>query len=268
MPDGPLNPEIIDRPQLPIEGLSIQQATDSKRVAFGGFLKPEMYDDQLVTPKIDISDDERKWFNVGKIKKILVGPVSYDEFQSDDRSDGVLLSSAERTALVRSPDMLARTAIDHTINASDDQTDERIAAAHRSSGHALEKKLKRMQEVCDGIGVRLLDIQELEKEAKSPGYAHKSPERMAELLSASWQELLNITDVLQMKRGWSDDQKMKFRQAAKDHLTTGSQRQRVKHWRELLQLQSTYLSRKSRIFKKQISKTQSVISDQEMGSSE
>lgn len=238
------------------------------RVAFGGFLKPELYDDQLVTPKIDISETERAWFDVKRIKKILLGPVSYEEYQSDDRSDGVLLSAAERTALVRSPTMLARTALDRTINASIDQTDDRIEAAQRSSGHALKKKLEKMQQVSDGIGVRLSDIVELEKEAKTPGYAHKSPERMAELISASWQELLNITDVLQMKRGWSDEQKMKFRQAAKDYLTTGSQRQRVKHWRELLQLQSTYLSRKSRVFKKQIAKTIPMITDEETESNE
>ncbi len=248
--------------QPELEGMPNHEVKEPRVVAFGRFLKGDIYTDALVTPDVNVTDEEAHWFNVGAIKKIFLGPVDVDEYRAADRFDGVLLSPAERTALVRSPTMLAQTAMDRTVNAGHDLTEERLAAAERSRGHIAQSKLDAMNEIADGIAGRLADVEELRKEARAPGFAHKSPTRMHELLSASWQEFLNMSDILQIKRNWDDDKKLRFRKVVRDHLTTGSQRDRVAHWHEFLDFQSTYLNRKHHIFGRQIAKTRALLGDE------
>ncbi len=221
----------------------------------GNFLSPDLYDDVIVTPEVkDLTTMEINFFRPDKLKKICFAR-SLDEYKEPQRFDGVLLSAQEHTALVKSPDRLGRAALNRTLNRRDEQTDEVLAAADRSSDHALERKMVAMTKLKSGMEFRRADIAELREEFRNPNLAHKRQERVRQLFSASWAETLNLTDLIQLKSGFDDERKMRLRQSAKTYLTSGPPRNKAEKWKTYLDFQKGYLDRKLRIFSLQIAKT-------------
>lgn len=220
----------------------------AKPVAFGRFVKPEMYD---VFGDYDLSavtEPESAWMNPDNLTRPLFNPTR------DERSlvvDNIGLNAYEYGILVRSPEGLGRSAVSRVLGANDID-EERLAASERGRIHAFENKHEKMFEHTQKLRERRTEIKELHREAKKPGYAHKTEEWMKQHLSAAWQEFQIILDVTHTQRGWTDEQRQRAQAALISRLTQGSQRDRVKHWQEMLQLADNYLGARITLFSNRI----------------
>ncbi len=253
----PVQPELEGMPQSP--------ANPNRKYAFGGFIKAEIYDVFGELPTDELTQAEKDWFTPRRLEQIcLVSHEDKQVYNERERFAGVLLSAYERTALLYAPENLGNRALARTLNASTEVDEEAIERSKRSSVHAIERKVEGMKAHTESLTTRRSDIIELHKEARAPGYAHKPKERMQQLFSASWQELLNLVDILQEKRGYDDEQKQKLLASAVNYLTTGPQKDRVKNWKELLEFQIRYLNARVGIFERRIKVSESVLEQAEV----
>lgn len=242
--------------QLSLEGLERPEARPhADRYSFGGFLKSEIYDIFGDLPVQELTQTEIAWFSPQKLALITMQEARQSRLRDPRRFDGVLLSPVERKLLVFSPAHLGRRALDVTLS-SRDIDEELVQSSRRSSMHAVENGLGKMQSWHDELLTRRSDVIELHGEARSPGYAHKRKERMHQLFSVSWTEMLNLADTLQEMKGYSDDKKARLLASAVTYLTTGPQSDRVRHWKKLLEFQKTYFDARIGIFDRQITRAQ------------
>lgn len=222
---------------------SSQEDKIPKRVAFGRYVKPEMYDIFGDYDLSDVTEGEKDWMVVDSISPLL--------FNQDKRTpyvlDTVALNATEYGMLARYPHRLAEAAEQKSLK-DKDLDDEVIATGKRAEIHALENKLEVMSSHAEKIVEQRDLIRELSREARKPGFAHKSPERMKELISAAWLEFTNILDVLHVQRGWDDDKRHRAETALIHYLTQGSQRDRVAHWQKMINLADNYLGARKNLF--------------------
>lgn len=214
-------------------------------VAFGGFVKPEMYDVFGEYDLEDLSAREKAWISPTQFGEMLFNPSCDAKFVVDD----VGLNTYEYKLIARSPQKLAETAFSNTLS-DNDVDDERLAASKRSEIHALESKQAAMEEHGAKLKERRLDIKELKREARKPGYAHKTPERMRELINVAWQEFQTVLDVAHVQRGWDDEKRARAQAAFIYYLTQGSQPTRVRHWQAMLDVVDNYLGARIHILTK------------------
>lgn len=146
---------------------------------------------------------------------------------------------------------MAESAISQTL-ADHDLSDERLADSDRSVQHAFDNKKEAMEKHVAKLIDRRLDIKLLYREAKAPGYAHQTPERMKELISGAWQEFKIILDVMRIQRGWDDETSKRAEATLIHNLTQGAQNIRVGHWRTMLELSDNYLGARIALFKNRI----------------
>jgi hypothetical protein len=234
----------------------IEHAKREPNVAFGGFVKPEMYD---VFGEYDLSgvtDEEKAWLQPGQIGEIIFAPKRTARFTVDD----ICLNAYEHGLLARYPHRLAETAEQRTLK-DNDLDDEIIATSKRAEIHVLENK----HEAMSGHRTKLVEqrslIKELAKEARTPGFAHKSPARMKELTSAAWLEFKNMLDVVHLQREWTDEQRTRAEATLIHYLTQGSQRDRVGHWQSMIELANNYLGARMHLFRSRITKTERLIQE-------
>ena len=227
-----------------------------KRVAFGGFVKPENYDIYGDYDFESLSDAEKAWMNPDKLRSIL---MPQEKGSSTDLAvDGVLLNQTEYSIIVRSPDQLGKFAVANVLK-DKDLTDEVIQAGNRARIRVLSQKEEVMGFHTDLIKENRKDLRELRKQISMPGFAHKTPERMKQLTSVAWNEYMNILDVLRVQRNWNDEKHEQAKAALTHYLTQGSQRDRVKHWGEMSALADQYMTVRIALFTNRIRKVQSEI---------
>lgn len=223
------------------------------KVAFGGFVKPEMYDVFGDYDLSSVTDSERAWMQPEQLGSIL--------FQSDRRTkfaiDGVVLLPTEYELVARHPVKLIEQAEARSLK-DKDVDDTVLATAARSQLHALETKSEAMSSHRASLVEQRGMLSELAKEAKNPGFAHKSPERMTLLLSAAWNEFQNILDVVHIQRGWDDQARERAQAALIHYLTQGSQRDRVGHWQDMIKLADGYLGARLHVFGSRIRTVESL----------
>lgn len=228
----------------------IEHARREPNVAFGGFVKPEMYD---VFGEYDLSgvtDAERQWMKPEQLTSILFDSGRDARFTVD----GISLNAYEHGLLARFPHRLIETAQQRSLK-DNDLDDELIATSKRAQIHALEQKQIGMSEHRLKLQEQRQLIRELRREAKKPGYAHHPARWMKERTSAAWLEFKTILDVAHIQREWDDEQRGRAEAALIHLLTSGSQRSRVGNWQAMIDLSDNYLSARIHIFGDRTKKT-------------
>lgn len=233
-----------------------------KRVAFGGYVKSELYDvfgvhDLSAVTPADI--EQVKPQNIGKFLFDLPYNPNDDteggQFQHDNVIKGVALNPYELTVIMRSPDAskIGRVAYAATAK-KEDMSDELQARARRSYWHAIESKRDAMVEHKEKLHTRWDRMGLLLREARSPKYAHFSRENFNLLVGEFWQEVQTILEVLREVHGWNDDEQQQARAAMVAYMTTGPQTQRVKHTKEVIKFVRRYLVKRQGVFAHRIAR--------------
>lgn len=213
------------------------------RVAFGRYVKPEMYDVFGDYDLSDLTDSEKQWMGPKVLGELLFEQPTTVPFTLR----GIALNATEYGMLARHPQRLAETAEQRSLK-DKDIDDTVIATGKRAEIHALENKTEVMTAHAAKLAGQREMIKELQREAKKPGFAHKSPERMKELMSAAWIEFTGMLDVVHIQRDWNDDTRKRAEAALIHHLTQGSQRDRVAHWQSMIHLADGYLGARLYLF--------------------
>lgn len=234
--------------QLPLSEIEAQpRPSPEPKVAFGRFVKPEMYDMFGEYDFAEINDQEKAWLTPRRIHENLFNR-RYDDPCVVDR---LALNGYEYKIIARSPEHLAETAFSTTL-AADDVTEDRLAAAERSGLHVLESKQEAMIEHVQKLNLSKADIQKLSNLARQPGYAHVNQETMKLLINNAWTEFKTMLEVVHIQRKWTDDQRHKAETSLIHYLTQGAQTQRVKHWKTMLSLANAYLSSRISVFQNRV----------------
>lgn len=226
------------------------------RVAFGGFVKPEMYDVFGEHDYESLSDAEKLWVYPSRIAPYLFdAPVDAEmavRYTARGGHNGSLaLPSAEFNWIVRYPRALGRSSIAGALS-DHDLSDERIAASERARVHVFQKKLVTMEEHTAKLVERRQEINRLKNRIHAAGYAHEKASNMKQLISGVWQEGITILDVLHVQRGWNDAQRARAETALAFYLTSGAQPTKISHWKEFSGLTESYLAARSGLFKDRI----------------
>lgn len=219
------------------------RATRPKKVAFGGYVKPEMYDVFGDYDLSSVTQSELDWMKPTNLGGYLFEPAKNVPFVVD----GLGLNPTEYGIVARWPGRLAETAAGQSLKEKD--LDETVmATAARAQLHVLESKLESMTQHEGKLQEQRALIRELAKHAKRPGYAHVTEERMKELTSAAWLEFKNILDVVHVQRDWTEDQRKRAEATMIHYLTQGSQRVRVAHWQAMIGLADGYVGARKNFF--------------------
>lgn len=237
----------VDQPTLP--GVGELPPQREPKVAFGGFVKPEMYDIFGEHDLDTVTDAEKQWMQPEKLEAILLNPPR----GTKNVVDGISITSREHQTLVRShnPEYIAGVAFSG-VTKDYDIDDELLASAKRGEVHVLEEKRRGMADYREKLLERRTNIRVLQKEVRSPGFAHKTSVEMRSLINEAWQEFTNMLDVVHIQRDWNDEKREKAEAALMHYLTQGSSRDRVGHWNQMLTLASVYLSKRQNLFKRRI----------------
>lgn len=219
------------------------QAARPKKVAFGGYVKPEMYDVFGDYDLTSVTQDELDWMKPTNLGGFLFEPDKAAPFVVD----GLGLNPTEYGIVVRWPGRLAEMAAGQSLKEKD--LDETVmATAARARIHVLEAKMESMTQHESKLKEQRTLLRELAKHAKSPGYAHITEERMKELTSAAWLEFKNILDVVHVQRDWTEDQRKRAEATLIHYLTQGSQRVRIAHWQAMIGLADGYVGARKNFF--------------------
>lgn len=223
------------------------QNENRQRVAFGRYVKPEMYDIFGEHDLEGLSETEKSWMSAEKLRELVLSPQRDDKFLVD----GVLLNTFEYNLIVRSPLSLGKFASARVLH-DNDLDNDRVEASKRAPIHVLEQKIAGMQVHGDKLAAQKIMLRELEKEVETPGYAHKTPERMSQLIAAAWNEFTIILDVIHLQRGWDDRKRQRAESTLINYLTQGGQRQRVSNWDKTLTVADNYLVQRTLLFKRKL----------------
>jgi hypothetical protein len=223
-------------------------------VAFGRFLKTEIYDIFGEHDLESLTDAERAWITPDRLDSILILDRDRPRRKKEEELcvvDDTSLIPHEYNLLARSPRSMGAAAYASVLK-DEDLDDERQAAAERSIGHTLSGKLEPMQYHLLGLMERSNDLSRLHKEAAQPGYAHQTELTMKSWLGEAWQEFTTMLDAVRVQRNWDDEQRKRADAAMINYLTKGSQRDRTAHWQSMLALARTYLDRRVQLFQNRI----------------
>lgn len=218
-----------------------------KLVAFGRYVKTEQYDLFGDYNLDDLTDEQKQWMNAGKLQGIIFNPPNDAPLVVDK----IALNPYEYNLVVRSPYHLGKFATARSLN-DKDLSDEVVSTGKRAAEHAFEQKQEGMTDHLDKLKDRRFDIRELKKEIKTPGFAHKSPERMQHLAGVVWGEFITILDVAHVQRGWDDNTRKEAQAALINYLTTGNQRDRISKWYQMTELAENYISGRIVLFSNRI----------------
>lgn len=261
------NPEIENKPvELSADFAQNEiQAQDSvssneevmkpKLVAFGGFVKPELYDIFGEHNLDDLSEVEKSWMTASRLRDLVLSPQSDDKFLVDE----VSLNTFEYNLIARSPLHLGKFAAARVLR-DNDLDDNQLAASRRAPVHVFEQKITGMEAHQNKLVEQKAMIRELEKEVRTPGFAHKTPRRMNQLIAAAWGEFTVMLDVIHLQRGWDDSKRQRAESALINYLTQGGQRERVSHWDKTLKVSDNYLTQRILLFRRKIQFTQHELS--------
>lgn len=222
------------------------------KVAFGKFVKTDLYDVFGEYNLDELTEEQKSWMTAERLRNFILTPPREAEFKVDN----VPLNPYEYKLVARSPDYLGKSVVASVLH-DNDIDDERIASSQRGERHALTAKLETMTEHTAKLTERKDVIKQLIKEAKKPGFAHKTPEEMKTMLGAAWNEFTNILDVVHVQRGWNDETRSTAEAALISYLTTGGQNQRVEHWHKMLGLSKLYLTTRISLFNNRIRRVNS-----------
>ncbi|MDQ3093696.1 MAG: hypothetical protein M3Q70_00780 [bacterium] len=228
----------------------------TKKVAFGGFVKPELYDVfgehnfNLLTPA------EKAWKADEALGKVLFEPPKPDPQDEEAQArfltvDGYSFNAHEYRMLIRSPRALARKTVAHVLG-DNDITDTKQEASQRGVGHVMNKLSEPMQEHVAKLREARTEVQELAREAKSPGFAHRSEEWMTGHLSTVWKEFQTMLDIMHVQKGWDDEKRQAASTALLHFLSSGPQRQRTGRWQTMISLADGYLGARITVFDNRI----------------
>lgn len=169
---------------------------------------------------------------------------------------GVAFNPAEYSAIVRSPKAFEKAVSAKTQAAreTESSTNRRDAAAERSVKHAMENKLGRLTKLEKGLENELSWLKALAKEAKSPGFAHRSEKQLLALAGgAHYLSFANILNVVRIQEGWDEATFIKADAAMAHRLLSGPQRQKVGYWNQMLELAIGYGRAKRAIVRQRMS---------------
>ena len=223
----------------------------SKLVAFGGFVKPNIYDIFGDFNLDDVTESEKEWMTASNLFRLLLVNTREYRFAVDE----VPLNAFEYNLIARSPSHLARFATANVLN-DNDLDDEKISASKRAPVHVLGQKIEGMQHHVDKLNEQNTLLESLRREIGMPGYAHKTKEEMRQLIAVAWNELAIIMDVLRLQRGWDDKKHQRAKSTLLYYLTQGSQRERVSHWRAITFVANQYLNKRIKVFETKITQSQ------------
>lgn len=214
------------------------------KVAFGGFVKSEIYDLFGDHDLSDLTQAEKDWFTTARLTDLILATGPGTPFVVDN----VRFNPHEYSLIVRSPQHFGRAIEARELADAEDINDEQLAAGQRAVRSDLGHKLRVMTNHSVELKRRHDLVSTLQREAKTPGFAHVSPERMAELIGVAWNEFQNMLDVVRLERGWDDAKQHRAESALINYLTQGSQRDRVANWQGMINLANQYLYRRIAIF--------------------
>jgi hypothetical protein len=221
------------------------------QVAFGRFVKSETHDVFGEYDTTTVTEDEQRWMTAERLGGILFGRYPRRDLGV---VDGLRISTDEYNLVARDPQWLASTVMARVI--SDREVDDaRIEKARGRAAEALDRKRDRMQEHLGLLVVRQEHVHELARQAKMPGFAHKTEERMTRLFGTALDEFQNMLEVAHLQRNWTDEKRYRAHTALLHHLTVGPQRQRVANWQNMLSLTDRYLSARQTLFRNRIRRT-------------
>lgn len=230
------------------QGALFESPQNEPNVAFGKFVKPEMYDIFGDYDLSTLTDAEKEWMTSEQLEPILFNPSK----DADLIVRNISFNAYEFKLMGRNPRGLAATAMSGAIS-DNDLTEERLAAGARGAVHILEQKRNAMTLHLDKMVGSRGAIKELKKEARTPGYAHIPEARMKSLLNIAWQEFTTILDVVHLQRQWGDEQRSRAEGTLINYLTQGSQRDRVGHWQKMINLADNYLGARTSVFRNRLS---------------
>lgn len=244
MPPVKSSPEVDPAASTPEQIIATPEQQEKQRlVAFGGFVKPEMYDVFGDYDLSEVTDKEKTWMTADRLREIVIP----NNPQTTYSVEGVCLNSYEFNLAARHPKKLGETIFARVMH-DRDVDDERITRAVGEQRRGLTDKLTGMNEHLAKLQAGRADIRELQREAKTPGFAHKSEERMKQLTSAAWLEFQTILDVVHLQREWDQDKRDRAQASLIYYLTQGSQNIRVGHWQEMIGLSDNYLTLRVQLF--------------------
>lgn len=233
---------------LPPEALPPRDQLDpDQRVAFGRFVKTELYDIFGEHDLESLTDQEKAWVYPSHLGPMLFTAPAEVELQIQ----GLSLNPLEFQILARWPRALARHAVAKTLGVNELDA-ERLAASRRSIEHTFETKREAMTDHVDKMAAHRADINRLQRRVRTPGYAHETAQYMKQLIASSWQEFQDILDVLHVQRGWEDETRQRVDSAMVSYLTQGAQNTRIGHWKEMLGLADAYLGARTALFRNRI----------------
>lgn len=227
--------------------ISNKNSQSKKLVAFGGFVKSELYDMFGEHNIEDLTEDEKNWISAGKLRELVLSPQPGDKFLVD----GISLNTYEYNLIVRSPEYLGKFASARVLN-DYDVDDERVSASKRAAMHVFEQKLDGMTTHLSKLVDQKLLIKELTKEVNMPGFAHKTSERMKQLISGAWNEFMTMLDVVHLQRGWDDDKRSRAEATLIHYLTSGGQSDRISKWKSTIKVADNYLTQRKLLFTRRI----------------
>lgn len=262
-------PEQVDINVTPVDsaiqgkldlGLDITpEKPEGKRVAFGRYLKRWQYD-MLGGHNITyLTESEKKWMTPSRIaRELFVQQKRGQNYPDGLYVDGILLNQYEYSLIPRSPEALGKASLSKTIG-DNDVSQEVVKRAERSRVHTFESKLEALSDHGEKLKLRKDDIIKLQRAAAKPGYSTQTAEDMKQLIAGAWNEFTNILDVLQIKRSWTQEQRDVAGGALLNFLTQGSQNNRVRNWRTMLELSRSYLAARTNIIDNRIKTTQALL---------
>ncbi len=254
--------------QLTLDGMTPVEKRKTGKVAFGKFVKPELYDVFGEHNFNSLTDAEKKWDPHAALSKALFEPPNPEKGEKPDDNmlvvDGYGLNAYEYGLLIRYPNALARKTVSKVLGDSD-ITEEKLAASERGVVHVLEKMTAPMQTHLVKLLEARQEIKDLAKEASSPGFAHQGEEWMKQHVSTVWKEFQIMLDVTHVQRGWSDEKRQVASTALLYYLTQDSQQVRTGRWQKLIQLADGYLGARASIFRNRIEQSGVKISTKQNG---
>ena len=246
--------------------VSNDQMVHLARVAFGRFLKPEIFvDDNPSFSGLDTAHKE--WFNPSTIERSLFRPPADAlltvRIDPDNRRSPVIsLNEVDFALIGRFPEKLAESAFRKTL-AAGDRNQDRVAAAERSRLHAVESRQIVTVKQLTSMLERREELDLFAAKAKAAGWAHLTPSHMQELFNVCSQELITILDILHAREGWSDQERQQRYDGMIYYLTQGDQRSRVKHWQSTIGTVRRYLNARINTFENHYSSAAAWLSKQE-----
>jgi hypothetical protein len=175
--------------------------------------------------------------------------------------DGVALDEYEYERVVRNigafSGAIANTT--HKARLLDPRAERRGEVAERSVDHALESKQEAMLRTLAGVAKEKDVLKKLEKEARSPGYAHVRARDMQEMaVSAVTIYFMRVLDVVQRQRGWSTEERQLMQDATTVRLFLGG-RERVGNWQSWLKVARIYASEREKLFRNRVERTEKIL---------